>query len=595
MQTPLSWYEERISHYGKELQQVQKNSFIVAVARLASFLALAYAVWKWVRAEEPGIWPIATFGFLVLFVLFIRIALNLGDKKKLIEKLLFINRNEAGVVKNQPNQFSHGGEYMNYNTYAGDLDIFGDNSVFHLLNRTTTNHGITALSGLLQKPLLDKATIEAQQQAVQTLSEQKELRQLITAHGLLHAEKEGNLHDVASWLQSPPIMLGKKGIGILRILVPTYNIAAILFYMITENYLPFLGGVMVGWLVIGTWAKQITRQHLVLGKKQSILEQYASILKLFSGVNKGSSTLLQEQQAIAAEAHQSIQKLSKLSGLFDQRINMLVILFLNSIFLYDIQCMWALEKWKLNNKDRFVQWIDCVGAIETLNSLATLTFNHPSWIWPVVNGTDGLSITGKALAHPLIPALENVANDFAIGKAEKLILVTGSNMSGKTTFLRTVGVNLILAQCGAPVSAASFAFTPMHILSSIRVSDSLQEHTSYFMAELKRLKHIITFLQQETTPALVLIDEILRGTNSEDKTFGSEQFIKKLLQYNCLTMFATHDLSLGQLETTLPGQLSNYCFESIIRDGELIFDYTLQRGIAKNKNASFLMEKMAII
>jgi DNA mismatch repair ATPase MutS len=224
-----------------------------------------------------------------------------------------------------------------------------------------------------------------------------------------------------------------------------------------------------------------------------------------------------------------------------------------------------------------------------------LTFNHPAWIWPVVNGNDGLSITGKALAHPLIPALENVANDFSIGKAEKLILVTGSNMSGKTTFLRTVGVNLILAQCGAPVSAASFAFTPMHILSSIRVSDSLQEHTSYFMAELKRLKHIITFLQQESTPALVLIDEILRGTNSEDKTFGSEQFIKKLLQYNCLTMFATHDLSLGQLETALPGQLNNYCFESIIRDGELIFDYTLQRGIAKNKNASFLMEKMAII
>jgi len=167
-------------------------------------------------------------------------------------------------------------------------------------------------------------------------------------------------------------------------------------------------------------------------------------------------------------------------------------------------------------------------------------------------------------------------------------------MSGKTTFLRTLGVNLVLAQCGAPVCANSFSFTPMHIQSSIRVSDSLQESTSYFMAELKRLHDIVIKLESGE-PSLVLIDEILRGTNSDDKTHGSEQFIKKLIAYNCLTMFATHDLSLSVLENESPEKIDNYCFESVIENGELIFDYKLRKGVARNKNASFLMQKMGII
>jgi DNA mismatch repair ATPase MutS len=198
------------------------------------------------------------------------------------------------------------------------------------------------------------------------------------------------------------------------------------------------------------------------------------------------------------------------------------------------------------------------------------------------------------MGHPLIPASRRIANDLTVGRNESLILVTGSNMSGKTTFLRTLGVNLLMAECGLPVCATSFRFTPLHLLTSLRISDSLQEQTSYFMAELKKLQKIIGQLHTGA-PALVLIDEILRGTNSEDKTFGSEQFIRKLLGHRCLSLFATHDLSLGELEHQLPGRISNYCFESVIENNELHFDYRLQRGIAHNRNASFLMEKMNII
>ncbi|WP_276485457.1 MutS-related protein [Paraflavitalea pollutisoli] len=593
MQSPASYYQERIQQLSAQLQSLQKRSVLTGIARLVSFLALAWSVWRWIQDGGTN-YKLLTAAFLVLFIVFIRIALNLSDQKKLVEKLLFLNRNEAGVLQYAPNQFNNGVAFSTNDNYSGDLDIFGANSVYHLLNRTTTHHGAHALAGILSQSLLDKAAIEAQQKAVRTLAPQKELRQLLTANGLIHEEKEGNLHDVASWLKAPPVLRDKTWVNVFRLLVPTFNIGAIIFYLFTDNYLPVLGGVLAGWVFIGRFAKPINQQHLLLSKKQSILEQYATILRLFSTADKGSATLLQQQQQTAIEAHQAINKLSRLAGLFDQRINMLVILFLNSLVLYDLQCMWQLESWKAANKERFGQWIDTVGIIETLNSLATFAYNNPAYHWPTVN-TSGLSIQGKALAHPLIPAGKCVSNDFTFGLEERLALVTGSNMSGKTTFLRTVGVNLLLAQCGAPVCAAELSFTPINILTSIRVSDSLQEQTSYFMAELKRLKQIILHLQKHNTPALVLIDEILRGTNSEDKTHGSEQFIKKLLQYNCLTMFATHDLSLSVLEQELPGQLSNYCFESIIKDGELIFDYTLQRGVAKNRNASFLMQKMEII
>ena len=336
------------------------------------------------------------------------------------------------------------------------------------------------------------------------------------------------------------------------------------------------------------------RQHQLIGQKQTILQQYADILAVFSGVETGGSPQLEALRGQAREAHGAIRRLSRLTSFFDSRLNLLVFIFLNSLAFYELQCLVALERWKARYRAKFPGWIGAVGEIDALNSLATFAFNHPGYVYPAPTEDQNLYILAKQLAHPLIPPDRRVANDVEIGAQAQLILVTGSNMSGKTTFLRTVGVNLLLAQCGAPVCAADFSFTPMQLLTSLRISDSLQEQTSYFMAELKKLKEIVGLLETGS-PTLVLIDEILRGTNSEDKTYGSEHFARKLLGYRCLALFATHDLALGALETQLPGRVANYCFESVIEYGDLQFDYRLQRGIARNKNASFLMKKMGII
>ncbi|MFT3823393.1 MAG: hypothetical protein QM731_05710 [Chitinophagaceae bacterium] len=592
MTNPTAFYEENIREYTRQVEKAQMQWLRVSTLRLLCFAALCVAVYYWIKSGDAQ-WPLITILCAAIFLWLVKIAFRLRDKKALLEKLLFVNTNEIAIAQQQPNGLGDGLQFEKGESYTSDLDIFGKGSLYQLLNRTTTAHGSAQLAALLQEPLLKTDAIENQQQAVKVLSEQKELRQLITANGLLHSEKEGNLHDINSWLTMPSLLLHRKWLAVVRWLIPLYNLAALIYYIFTNDYKLLTLGALASWVIIGCFVKRINMQHLLLGKKQAILQQYATILRLFSGADTGGSQLLQQEQSRATSAHLTIRKLSSLAGIFDQRLNMLVILFLNSFVMYDIQCMWALEKWRTGNKEKFPEWIKCVGTIETLVSLATYAFNSPAYVYPVIKPSP-LAVKATALAHPLIPATVRVANDVDMGHAEQLVLVTGSNMSGKTTFLRAIGVNVVLAQCGVPVCAEQFAFSPMRIFTSIRVSDSLQEQTSYFMAELKQLQFIIRNVQNGE-PALVLIDEILRGTNSDDKTHGSEQFIRKLLQYNCLTLFATHDLALSVLEEELPGRISNYCFESTIRNNELLFDYTLQRGVAKNKNASFLMQKMEII
>jgi hypothetical protein len=593
MSTTLAFYEEKVHYYINELTLLRPYAAGVAALRMTCFGGFALGVYKWASVHSTA-WIITTLVLAIGFAILVRIAWRLNDRKALLEKLLFINNNELSVLQNKPNQFDNGGEFLSYGSISGDLDVFGPGSLFLLLNRTTTWHGTKQLADQLNEPLLNTTAIDDQQQAVRTLSSQRELGQLLTAHGLLNGEKEGNLTEIGNWLLQPQIIHGNRFINVLRYLTPLYSTIFLVYWLATGNYAFVIPVIFINWSIIGRYAKRIQQQHTLLGKKEAILNQYATILSLFAKVETGNSVLLKKEKDKAAEAHHSVKKLSRLSAMFDQRLNLFINIFLNSFFMYDIQCLWALESWKKQHKDRFNEWIHTVGMIESLNSLSTFAYNNSAYQYATIN-TDALSISATQMAHPLIPAEGRVANDCSFGTNEQLVLVTGSNMSGKTTFLRTLGINLILAQCGAPVCAATFSFTPMVIRGSIRVSDSLQEQTSYFMAELKRLQQIIHFLQQQTTPVLILIDEILRGTNSEDKTYGSEQFIKKLIRYRCLTLFATHDLTLSRLEDELPGKVSNYCFESTIRNGELLFDYTLQRGVAKNKNASFLMEKMEII
>ena len=426
------------------------------------------------------------------------------------------------------------------------------------------------------------------------LAGQSDLRRLLTAKGLLAGQGQGDWRSLSNWLNMKPVLYPLVWLRVLILVLTTVNVALLLYSLTSGEYIPLVAAIVSSWMITGYFGRDVGEQHRLIGHKQEVAAQYADILAVFSGVETGGAVLLEQLRSRAQAAYGAIRRLSRLTSFFDQRENKVVNVVLNSLAFYDLQCMVGLERWKKRNRDAFPAWIEAVGQIEALNSLATFAFNNPQYAWPAAEEAGDLFIESRQLAHPLIPEKRRIANDFRIGRDEKLILVTGSNMAGKTTFLRTIGVNLLLAQCGAPVCAEAFSFTPMQLLTSLRISDSLQEQTSYFMAELKKLQRIIRRLETGA-PTLVLIDEILRGTNSEDKNYGSAQFARKLAGYRCLSLFATHDLALGQLEAELPAVVANYCFESVIEDGDLHFNYRLQRGIARNRNASFLMKKMQII
>lgn len=598
---------------------MQQKINLMSLLRLLVFISLGWCVYELIQGYNPILLVLA-LAQAGLFVFFINVHYGWKDKRRLLERLRFVSENELRILAGDGNGFPEGTGFLDADNYLEDLDIFGRHSLFHLLNRTTTIRGAGMLADRLREPLLDPARIREQQDAIRTLAPQTANRQLLTATGLLLQDAPGresmkphadlDTHSLQEWLETGPRLLHNWPVRIAMVLLCAFNGYAFYLLFATGNYILVLLGLTVSRGLWGLYAKYLGEQHKLIGNKHAVLDQYAGILAVFNRVDTGESAVLRDLQGHTGKAHTAIRKLSKLSSAFDQRLNLLVTLVLGNFFFYDMFCMIAVERWKTRNRSGLLFWIDAVAHVEALNTLATYAFNHPENHYPrPIGGTSpssptpadaaasesvSLLVEATGLGHPLIPALRRVANDLTIGREESLILVTGSNMSGKTTFLRTLGVNLLMAQCGLPVCATSFRWTPLQLLTSLRISDSLQEQTSYFMAELKKLQKIVVQLHTGA-PALVLIDEILRGTNSEDKTFGSEQFIRKLLGYHCVSLFATHDLSLGEMEQQLPGRISNYCFESVIESGELIFDYRLQRGIARNRNASFLMQKMRII
>jgi len=599
-----SYYQDQVVACRKEIRRLQNKLNGLAILRVLLFVYFAWSVDVLIHGYSAG-WLFSAIASVAVFVVCVNIYLRWKQQRRLQEKLKFVCENELAQLGGAGNGFPDGVSWLDSANYLDDLDIFGPRSLYHSLNRTTTARGAEKLAARLRQPFMTAGTIERQQQAVRVLTPQTVFRQLLTATGLVNkedAQRSGQpggpagRESMGEWLDTPPRLSNRPWIWIAIIVLPLFNLYGLYRYFDDGNYTLVIAGIVVSRLLIGVWSPYVNAQHRLIGHQHALLDQYAGILAVFNQTATTGSDLLEQLQESTGKAHAALRRLSRLSSYFDQRLNLLVNLILNTFFFYDLFCMIALERWKAANHADFPAWIDAVGTVETLNSLATFAFNHPDYTYPVpVSAAPGhLFIEATHLAHPMIPSARRVANDLSIGGTQRLILVTGSNMSGKTTFLRTVGVNLLMAECGLPVCAASFTFTPMQLLTSLRITDSLQEQTSYFMAELNKLQMIIRRLSTGE-PALVLIDEILRGTNSEDKTYGSEHFIRRLLRYPCLSFFATHDLTLGQLEQEMPGAISNYCFESVIEDDSLHFDYHLRRGVARNRNASFLMRKMDII
>ena len=305
-------------------------------------------------------------------------------------------------------------------------------------------------------------------------------------------------------------------------------------------------------------------------------------------------------------ASENIKELKSLTDKLDARMNIVVAVLLNGILLWDINVMCGIENWRKKNKDHFMKWVDAIGEFDAFISLGMYAHNNPTYVFPEVE-TNHFTIEAENLGHPLIQESVLVKNNYNISHAPKVDLLTGANMAGKSTFLRTIGVNLTIAMIGAPVCASKYKFSPIHLFTSLRTNDSLQENESFFYAELKRLHLLIKEYEKESGEASLaiasktsrqvffLLDEILKGTNSKDQHAGSEALIKKILRLNGVGIVATHDVELSKLSSQFPDKVRNLCFEITIKDNKLNFDYKLSEGVCSTMNASFLMKTMGIV
>jgi DNA mismatch repair ATPase MutS len=321
-----------------------------------------------------------------------------------------------------------------------------------------------------------------------------------------------------------------------------------------------------------------------------------SLLKVFDNETFNSLYLNEMKLEISGtrvSAAVSVKKLGRLIESFDSRLNFIAGFLLNGLFLWDFHCIVRLEKWKSKYMERFPAWLKILGNVDAYTSLGNYAFNNPDFVYPVFSDSN-IIFFARDLGHPLINDEMRVNNDFSLDNAGNICIISGANMAGKSTFLRTVAVNFILGMTGCPVCAAELVFTPMKIFTSMRTTDSLSSHESYFYAELKRLKTLKTKIAGDE-PVFFILDEILKGTNSTDKSVGSKLFIEKLITHRGTGLIATHDISLGELEKDYPDRIFNMCFEIEI-DGEAIkFDYKLNRGVTQKMNAALLMRQMGIL
>lgn len=584
-------YQTRAGEFRKEQERYTRQLSFTSVARLLLFMLFAWFIYCAFKVRFQGYNLLFALIAIIVFLVIVFIAESIKKKIKFLQQLVLINENEISMTKGIPSFLDNGASLSAVKGFAVDLNVFGNYSLFHLLNRTGSRSGKKQLSEHLSAPFLEPTAIQNYQECVKELSGKIDFRQNLLAHTLSFKEEETLAQLQAGLPVGSFDGLQNKFWKFLSICWPILGVLVIGFCVWKDNYASLFAFTIFGLLILAVVLKKINLLYFHISKRSYLYNQYARCFRLISE-EKFKHPYLQNKQDEIIHASRAFQKLASLTGVFDLRLSILSF-FTNGIFLLDLICSLSYLKWNKQYQPQIKNWFDNLGEIELLNSIATFHYNHPSFIFPQpVN--EQLFIKATGMGHLLMKEEKAVVNDIAIGENAKLHLITGSNMSGKSTFLRTLGLNLILAQVGAPVFAKTFVFRPLRLLTSFHHIDSLEESTSYFYAELKCLQDIVVSLSNPQ-PALVLLDEVMRGTNSKDKHDGTALLIKKLLNYHCLSLIATHDTELGILSEDHPGLVDNFCFESELKDDELTFDFTMRKGVAQSKNATYLMQKMGIV
>ncbi len=593
--SPEQYYDQRIITLSALETRLLRRKKTLAYMRLAGIILIIATLYFSGTLGWAATVPLAA----LLLAAFIRIVYkDLANKEALsyTALLLTINKNELKALRHEYFQFDDGSRHLSKDhLYANDMDIFGHASLFQLINRTVSEMGSLQLAQWLQVPA-SKLSIYERQAAIKELAEKITWTQELRGLGERSAIKLQTRDNLQQWMQDPPSFSQFKHWHWLRYFLPVVSVSvtiATIFGFLPLNI--FYWTMLLMALVAFPLEKKIGLVHTRLSSMAAQLQSLSASIHSIEN-EKFSSPLLQQMQAGFRDtdkvASLQLKKLNKILDRLDLRFNLLLVFPINLLFLWNLQQVLALDKWKKDNDERLTNWFNLLGSFEALASLATIHFNNSAWTFPRLHETH-FYIDANNMGHPLIPAGKRVNNDISIQQRSSILLVTGSNMAGKSTYLRSVGINVVLAMAGAPVCANSFELSPVQLVSSMRIADNLEESTSTFYAELKKLKTIIDMVNNGEK-VFILLDEILRGTNSMDRHTGSKALIKQLLEKEAAAIIATHDVELAALEQVHTPHIHNVHFDVQVEDDELYFDYKLKEGVCKSMNASILMKKIGI-
>lgn len=589
-------YENNIILTQEKCSQVRKQIYHIGSIRLILFVAGITGIIYFWNSEWYITGIIAALTFIP-FLILIKRHNKLSYKKEYLDKKCEINTQEIKAINYDLSSFDGGDEFIDQthlNTY--DLDIFGKHSLFQCINRTSTDLGKNQLAEWFNNPLKSKKEIEKRQNAIKEITPEIKFRQRFRTIGLLHKKEMANEQEIKEWAKSPSYFRNKTGIRLLPAIILISNSLAIA--LAVTHIIPFslVGILFICFMLFSSFfSKKITKIQSLYGKKLQILGTYAKLIQIIENKEMKAAYLTEIRSLVKENqktASLSVNRLATLMNALDQRNNILIAALLNGLMFWELKQMMKIEAWKEEHADKLPQWLQAIAQMDAICSLATFAYNNPNYIYPEIT-TQLFRLEAQGLGHPLMNRNKCVCNSISMTERPYFIIITGANMAGKSTYLRTIGVNYLLACLGAPVFAKQMVLYPAKLVTSLRTSDSLNDNESYFFAELKRLKLIIDKLNAGEE-LFIILDEILKGTNSKDKQKGSMALISQFMNLNTNGIIATHDLLLGTLADHYPNCIGNFCFEADITNNELTFSYRLKEGIAQNMNACFLMKKMGI-
>jgi len=590
------YFLSRLQTTQQSTEKVRRDVYYLGTVRLLIVVAAIIFAY-FLRTQGATVIGSIFFVGILLFLLALKQWNRLQKRKDYLENSVVCDKNELDALDYRFGAFDGAPERIQaLHPFGLDLDIFGNHSLFQSVNRTVTADGKQILAERFEKPALSTELIINRQQAIKELSSKPDFLHHFQVTGQMNQGNNSDAQEIEDFIAQPVTIRNKKEWKIVFFAFPLLWIIVLLLIVFGIISPLQVGIVYIFTLIISeSQAKKINRLHALIGKKVTILTSYSQLIQAVEKESFESKILLDIQSHYRKEGKPVsaiISGLAQLAGELEQRSNLMVHLLFNPLFLWDIYKTMQIDRWKATYGSQSVEWIKTLGELDAFVSLATFAFTHSDYVYPELTD-DYFTLKGKGLGHPLMKRETCVRNDINIIKQPYFLVITGANMSGKSTYLRTVGVNYVLACLGVPVCAEALRLSPAMLFTSLRTSDSLNDNESYFYAELKRLKMIIDRLE-EGEKLFIILDEILKGTNSVDKQKGSLALIQQFIRLHSCGIIATHDLVLGSLEAEFPDNVKNFHFDADILGDKLTFSYLIQEGIAHNMNACFLMKKIGI-